>query len=192
MKTFEFLHSYLTTQLSFDDNTACACESLFSFEKYIPGTQIIYMGDVSDSMHLVLKGLVRAYYIDENGYEITKCFAKENEWCGFYSFISEKPSPFFVETLEETYTAKIKTENIKVLTSKSSVIQEKVTELINIAFLSVDKKSYDFASKEAKERYIEFTNENPEIVRRVKQEYIASYLGITPSSLSRIKREINS
>lgn len=191
MTKSEQLHSYLTTQLLLSDATAKTCESLFSFEKYIPGTQLIYMGDVSDSMQLVLKGLVRAYYIDENGNEITKCFAKENEWCGFYSLISDEPSPFFVETLENTVTAKIKTSDIQLLCKKFPDVQKKVSELVNKVFIDVDKKSYDFASKEAKERYLEFAEKNPEIVRRAKQEHIASYLGITPSSFSRIKRELN-
>lgn len=184
------LQTYLQSKLSLDKETALQCASLFSFCEYKAGTQIIRMGDVADSMQLVLQGLVRAYYIDENGTEITKCFAKENEWCGFYSYLSEKSSPFFVETLEPTVTAKIKTSDIKILASSSTAVQEKVSELVNKAFLSVDKKSYDFANKEAKDRYLEFAQENPEIVRRAKQEHIASYLGITPSSLSRIKREL--
>lgn len=184
------LQTYLQSKLSLDKETALQCASLFSFCEYKAGTQIIRMGDVADSMQLVLQGLVRAYYIDENGTEITKCFAKENEWCGFYSYLSEKPSPFFVETLEPTVTAKIKTSDIKILASSSTAVQEKVSELVNKAFLSVDKKSYDFANKEAKDRYLEFAQENPEIIRRAKQEHIASYLGITPSSLSRIKREL--
>lgn len=184
------LQTYLQSKLSLDKETALQCASLFSFCEYKAGAQIIRMGDVADSMQLVLQGLVRAYYIDENGTEITKCFAKENEWCGFYSYLSEEPSPFFVETLEPTVTAKIKTSDIKILASSSTAVQEKVSELVNKAFLSVDKKSYDFANKEAKDRYLEFAQENPEIVRRAKQEHIASYLGITPSSLSRIKREL--
>lgn len=184
------LQMYLQSKLSLDKETALQCASLFSFCEYKAGSQIIRMGDVADSMQLVLQGLVRAYYIDENGTEITKCFAKENEWCGFYSYLSEEPSPFFVETLEPTVTAKIKTSDIKILASSSTAVQEKVSELVNKAFLSVDKKSYDFANKEAKDRYLEFAQENPEIVRRAKQEHIASYLGITPSSLSRIKREL--
>lgn len=184
------LQTYLQSKLSLDKETALQCASLFSFCEYKAGAQIIRMGDMADSMQLVLQGLVRAYYIDENGTEITKCFAKENEWCGFYSYLSEEPSPFFVETLEPTVTAKIKTSDIKILASSSTAVQEKVSELVNKAFLSVDKKSYDFANKEAKDRYLEFAQENPEIVRRAKQEHIASYLGITPSSLSRIKREL--
>lgn len=184
------LKTYLQSKLSLDNKTVLQCVSIFSFCEYKAGTQIIRMGDVADSMQLVLQGLVRAYYIDENGTEITKCFAKENEWCGFYSYLSEEPSPFFVETLEPTVTAKIKTSDIKVLASTSTAVQEKFSELVNKAFLSVDKKSYDFANKEAKDRYLEFAKENPEIIRRAKQEHIASYLGITPSSLSRIKREL--
>lgn len=184
------LQTYLQSKLSLDKETALQCASLFSFCEYKAGAQIIRMCDVADSMQLVLQGLVRAYYIDENGTEITKCFAKENEWCGFYSYLSEEPSPFFVETLEPTVTAKIKTSDIKILASSSTAVQEKVSELVNKAFLSVDKKSYDFANKEAKDRYLEFAKENPEIIRRAKQEHIASYLGITPSSLSRIKREL--
>lgn len=190
-KNQNILLSYLQSQFSLDYETAVRCSSLFSFCEYVQDTQIIRMGETENSMQLILNGLVRAYYINENGIEVTKCFAKENEWCGFYSYISDEPSPFFVETLEPSITAKIKNADIKKLSSTSSEIQEKVSELINEAFLKVDKKAYDFANKEASERYLEFVKENPEIIHRIKQEHIASYLGITPSSLSRIKRELN-
>lgn len=184
------LLSYLQTQLALDNETAGFCASLFSFAEYRAGTQIIRVGEMTDSMQLILKGFVRAYYTEENGCEITKCFAKEFEWCGFYSYLSDESSPFSVESLEETVAACIKTQDIRMLSTKSPVMQEKINTLINKAFISVDKKNYAFANKEAKERYLDFAKENPEIVRRAKQEHIASYLGITPSSLSRLKREM--
>ncbi len=190
MQNHELLLSYLKTQLSLNEETAQEIASLFSFVQFAPNTEIIRMGAKTDSMYLILKGLVRAFYIDENGSEITKCFAKENEWCGFYSYLSDEPSPFFVETLEETETAVIKTASIRTMCQKMPALSQNVSALINQAYLQTDKKAYSFASKEAKERYIDFARENPEVMRRAKQEHIASYLGITPSSLSRLKREI--
>lgn len=190
MNNHELLLSYLKTQLSLNEETAQEIATLFSFAQFASNTEIIRMGARTDSMYLILKGLVRAFYIDENGSEITKCFAKENEWCGFYSYLSDEPSPFFVETLEKTETAVIKTANIRTMCRKMPALAQNVSALINQAYLQTDKKAYSFASKEAKERYIDFVRENPEVIRRAKQEHIASYLGITPSSLSRLKREI--
>ena len=115
---------------------------------------------------------------------------KEMDWCGFYNYLTDEPSPFFVEALESVETACIKTSDIRLLCSKSPLLAEKVSKLINQAYLQTDKKAYAFASKDAKERWLDFAKENPEIVSRAKQEHIASYLGITPSSLSRLKREI--
>ncbi len=190
MNKQEALFSYLSSQLSLDKEIAQQIEGFFTFVQFEAGKEIIRMGAKTDSMYLVLKGLVRAFYIDENGSEITKCFAKENEWFGFYSYLSDEPSPFFVETLEKTEAAVIKTASIRTLCQKMPALAQNVSDLVNQAYLQTDKKAYNFASKEAKERYIDFARENPEIIRRAKQEHIASYLGITPSSLSRLKREI--
>ncbi len=190
MNKQEALFSYLSAQLSLDKEAAQQIAGLFSFMHFEAGKEIIRMGERSDSMYLVLKGFVRAFYIDENGSEITKCFAKEMDWCGFYNYLTDEPSPFFVEALEAAETACIKTADIRLLCSKSPLLAEKVSKLINQAYLQTDKKAYAFASKDAKERWLDFAKENPEIVSRAKQEHIASYLGITPSSLSRLKREI--
>lgn len=190
MNKQEALFSYLSSQLSLDKEIAQQIEGFFTFVQFEAGKEIIRMGAKTDSMYLVLKGLVRAFYIDENGSEITKCFAKENEWFGFYSYLSDEPSPFFVETLEKTEAAVIKTASIRTLCQKMPALAQNVSALVNQAYLQTDKKAYNFASKEAKERYIDFARENPEIIKRAKQEHIASYLGITPSSLSRLKREI--
>ena len=190
MTNQEALFSYLSAQLSLDNEAAQQIAGLFTFVHFEVGKEIIRMGGRSDSMYLVLKGLVRAFYIDENGNEITKCFAKEMDWCGFYNYLTDGPSPFFVEALESVETACIKTSDIRRLCSKSPLLAEKVAKLINQAYLQTDKKAYAFASKDAKERWLDFSKENPEIVNRAKQEHIASYLGITPSSLSRLKREI--
>lgn len=190
MNKQEALFSYLSSQLSLDKEIAQQIEGFFTFVQFEAGKEIIRMGAKTDSMYLILKGFVRAFYIDENGREITKCFAKENEWFGFYSYLSDEPSPFFVETLEKTEAAVIKTASIRTLCQKMPALAQNVSALVNQAYLQTDKKAYNFASKEAKERYIDFARENPEIIRRAKQEHIASYLGITPSSLSRLKREI--
>ena len=190
MNKQEALFSYLSSQLSLDKEIAQQIAGLFTFVQFEAGKEIIRMGERSDSMYLVLKGLVRAFYIDETGCEITKCFAKEMEWCGFYNYLTDEPSSFFVETLENTDTAVIKTANIRSMCQKMPALAQNVSVLINQAYLQTDKKAYDFASKEAKERYIDFARTNPEIIKRAKQEHIASYLGITPSSLSRLKREI--
>ncbi|MBP5328727.1 MAG: Crp/Fnr family transcriptional regulator [Spirochaetaceae bacterium] len=190
MNKQEALFSYLSSQLSLDKEIAQQIEGFFTFVQFEAGKEIIRMGAKTDSMYLVLKGLVRAFYIDENGSEITKCFAKENEWFGFYSYLSDEPSPFFVETLEKTEAAVIKTASIRTLCQKMPALAQNVSALVNQAYLQTDKKAYNFASKEAKERYIDFARENPEIIKRAKQEHIASYLGITPSSLSRLNREI--
>ena len=190
MNKQEALFSYLSSQLSLDKEIAQQIEGFFTFVQFEAGKEIIRMGAKTDSMYLVLKGLVRAFYIDENGSEITKCFAKENEWFGFYSYLSDEPSPFFVETLEKTEAAVIKTASIRTLCQKMPALAQNVSALVNQAYVQTDKKAYNFSSKEAKERYIDFARENPEIITRAKQEHIASYLGITPSSLSRLKREI--
>lgn len=151
---------------------------------------ILEAGERTTHIYLVLKGLVRGFYIDASGSEITKCFARENEWCCSYSYMTDEPSPFFVETLEDTMLAGFSHVRSREILDSSSRLRTAMEKLLSGALLQVEKRSMSFAAMEAKDRYRCFLTENPDLAKRVKQEYIASYLGITPSSLSRIKRTL--
>ena len=165
-------------------------EKIVVFKKYDAGKTILKVGERTDYVCLVINGLVRGYYIDPNGNEITKCFSKEKDWCCSYSYLTDAESSFYIETLEETTLAKLDIAKAEDIMKSYPQMREMVEKLLYRTIIESEKRVLSFAGMEAKERYLSLLNEKSEIVKRVKQEQIASYLGITPSSLSRIKKSL--
>ena len=165
-------------------------ESHFTFCDFRKKEVLLSMGERSEDICLILKGIVRGYYIDTEGNEITKCFSKEGNWCCVYNLISEDVSPFFIETLEETVVARINILAVNRLVDYYPQIREKMERQIREIFIKAEKRILDFKGTDAKKRYLDFMEEYSDVAYRVKQEYVASYLGVTPSSLCRIKREL--
>lgn len=186
---YDILQKYLIS-LEAREELIKEIKAIVVFKKYDAGEILLKVGERTDYVGLIIKGLVRGYYIDANGNEITKCFSKENDWCYSYSYLTEANSPFYIETLEETTLAKLDIAKTEDIMKKYPKMREMVEKLLYRTIMESEKRVLSFAGMEAKERYLSLCSENPEIVKRVKQEQIASYLGITPSSLSRIKKAL--
>lgn len=163
-------------------------KSLFTLREYKKGNTLLNMGENTKIVCLILQGIVRGVYIDKEGEEITKCFSKEGEWCCFYNMLNDRPSEYWIEALEDCQVAEIEVDELRNILKKYQQLQTLYEKLFNNAFMLSDEKGVSFQRMQAKERYLYFANKYPDIEERVNQEYIASYIGITPSSLSRIKR----
>ena len=154
------------------------------------GESILEAGHRTNDICLVISGLVRGFYIDEEGNDITKCFSMEGDWCCSYNYLSDLPCPFFIEASEKTILAKFDIGEIDRIIKEYPVLEERVERLLAKSMMESERRIFSFTSLEAKDRYLLLLKEQPELVKRAKQEHIASYLGITPSSLSRIKRNL--
>lgn len=146
---------------------------------------------IANEIAFVESGVLRVYGADNSGNEVTKYFIRENQ--------------FFVD-LESYYTAKPATDafqavvNAKLCTVHKSVIEKLINEIPNLyifiksiteAALMNKIKDNDFLNfGDAKTKYLEFVKRYPALARQVPQQYIASYLKITPQSLSRIRKEL--
>lgn len=154
------------------------------------GESILEAGHRTNYICLVVSGLVRGFYIDEEGNDITKCFSLQGDWCCSYNLISDKPSPFFLVAEQDTVLAMFNIPDIEKIKEKYPILKTKTEELLATSMMKSEQRIYSFISMEAKDRYTLIMKEQPELIKMAKQEHIASYLGITPSSLSRIKRNL--
>lgn len=161
-----------------------------TFMKVGNGECILEAGERTDYICLVISGLIRGFYIDASGNDITKCFSLEGDWCCGYSYLSKSPSPFYLETIENTVLAKFDIEKSNKILEEYPVMRDKVEQLLGRILMQSEKRLLSFTAMEAKNRYLSLLKEQPELVSRAKQEHIASYIGITPSSLSRIKKSL--
>lgn len=152
-----------------------------------PKTILLEEGKVADKLYLVHKGCLRLFFYNE-GKDITFQFFFEGDFvASFDSLYKQQPSLFSLESIEPTEVSAIKRHDfyhlIEQVPSLRKDYEEKIIERFHVyqqLFLSRIKNT-------PQQRYEELLKEYPDIIQRIPQHYIASYLGITPVSLSRIR-----
>lgn len=176
--------------LSKDCELSQELTGLATFKNISTGQSILEAGHRTNYICLVVSGLVRGFYIDEEGNDRTKCFSQKGDWCLSHNYVSDMPCPFFLEAEQDTVLAMFHIPDIERFKEKYPVLKQKIEILLADAMLKSEQRIYSFISMEAKDRYLLILKEQPELIKNAKQEHIASYLGITPSSLSRIKKNL--
>jgi len=163
----------------------------FKKKSYLKGTQIIEQGKTCKYLYYIDKGLARSYYINEKGKDITVWFfSEDNIMTGVESFFQQKPSMYEIEFLEDSVVYQISYDDLNELFDKYHII-ERFGRLLAIQLLTdmADKlNAMQFQS--AKERYLFMIKKFPNISYRAPLGHIASYLGITQETLSRIRSRI--
>jgi len=149
--------------------------------------QLVRVGDVEQFMNFVVKGLVRMYFLKGRTQVITN-IAKEGELISSSaSFLSGAPSCYFIETLEPTMMLSITKEDLEGLYQRSFAI-ERVGRLITTQFvLQKEEWELECMRLDARERFLRFVENNPDLMQRVPQKYLASYLNMKPETFSRLK-----
>jgi CRP-like cAMP-binding protein len=165
-------------------------ESLFSSKKFRKRQYILQEGEVARYETFIVKGITRTYEVDDKGQEHIVQFGLEDWWVGdLYSFLTESPSSYNIDCLEDTQVLQITKANLEVLYQKVPKMERHFRILIQNAFIASTNRVAGTLVKTALERYREFIDKYPQIEQRVPNHQIASYLGITPQSLSRIRSQ---
>jgi CRP-like cAMP-binding protein len=148
-------------------------------------------GEIQKNMGYVCKGLLRRYYINDNGNKITTGFVKENEYATDYpAFIRQKPTKYFMECLEPSIIIELSYENIQEGYKKFKN-NEKYGRLVAEYVLTVQTDRVEsFLFETAEERYLNFIKQNPDLMNRISLTHLASYLGVERQSLSRIRSKL--
>jgi len=180
------LNKYVT--LSEEDTRAI--EALFTHRKFRKKQYILQEGDICRNETFIVKGLTRTYHVDESGQEHILQFGLDDWWVGdMYSFLTETTSKSNVECLEETEVFQITKPNLEKLYTKVPKMERHFRIVIQNAFIASTNRISASLAKTALERYLEFIDKYPQIEQRVANHHIASYLGITPQSLSRLRSQ---
>lgn len=160
-------------------------------KKLKAGDYFLMAGDVPRYIGFVASGLLRLYYIDPQGKDITKHFAPENTAAISYSaFLQREESRFFIQAMEDTTLYLIDYQTYSDLLKGHPCWHVVARKLAELLFIIKEKREAELLMQDARERYLNFINEYPDIERRVNQYHIASYLNITPESLSRIRSRL--
>ena len=149
---------------------------------------ILGIGEKQENVYLLMNGIARSYYLDINGNDITKTFMKESDFCIGESLFENGNSIQGFEALENIQAVKFNAKQLKeILLSNEELTHIYIDYLEKNLIYKMNRES-SFQLMSATERYINFHKQYKDIENRVNQSYIASYLGIVPESLSRIKK----
>ena len=153
-------------------------------------TLIRRIGDRTDNAAFVIDGLVRCYYIDDEGNDITRGFSVRDGLCMEDGLFGYTESMTECETLTDTTLMIFKVDEIKRLIHENDALKNAYIYILENGLKYKIYRENGFLVESASERYLHFRKLFPEIARDVKQQYIATYLGIAPESLSRIKKNL--
>jgi CRP-like cAMP-binding protein len=159
-------------------------------KKYLKGQFVVQNGDVCKYESFVLAGCLKTFYIDNEGQEHIVMFAIENWWTAdLGSFITQTPADLNVQCLENSELVQIHHNDLQQLYLDVPKLERFFRIIIQKAFVASQQRIVRNFSLPARDRYIQFREQYPEIEQRVPQYMIASYLGITKEFLSKIRSQ---
>lgn len=151
---------------------------------------LLKLGEVENHLSFISKGVIRLF-IPREVDDLTFGFLFENQFVTAYdSFLTRTPSEYQIETLTDTVLWQISHNDLEEVyntTSSGNIIGRKMAENM---FLIKSKRELSLLSKTAEERYLDLFPDRPKLLQQIPLKYIASYIGVTPQALSRIRRRI--
>ena len=161
--------------------------AMSSFRVITKGALIASIGDDTEYGGLMINGIARSYYIDSEGNDITRGFAVEGSLLMDEGFFGYDERICMWEALEDSTVMLCETSKVRELIHSNAAFKDLWIELLESSVRYKLYRENGFLVENATERYIHFKKLFPKVCNRVPQKHIATYLGITPESLSRIR-----
>jgi CRP-like cAMP-binding protein len=165
---------------------------LSAFETYSikKKKDLLRSGEYCRHIDFIVKGCLRSYYVDDKGVEHIYQIRMDNSWISdLESFFEHKPSRYYIEALEDSELLRITHDSLENLYQQVPGIERYFRILFQKAYVNSLKRLSSTMWEPATERYENLLKKYPDLFQRVPLVYIASYLGITPESLSRIRKQ---
>jgi CRP-like cAMP-binding protein len=160
-------------------------------KEYSKGELFICEGETPDKFAFNLKGLFRYNYIDSKGNDYTKGFIPEGTFISSYSAMVQRRGSYFnIEVLEDSHVLLLLYEDWLRIVDSHPCWTKFLLKVIEMGYYKKEKREREFLVFNAETRYKLFLEEYPGLDRRIKQHYIASFLGIHPVALSRIRKKM--
>lgn len=164
-------------------------ESLFQRNIYPKKTILLREGEICSFESYILKGCIKTYFLDLNGQEVILNFATEHWWVSdILSFQEQFPSKMFIETIEETELLSLSPMAKDILLMKYPMLEKMFRHLVQRHLHSCQERLFGNIALSAAERYHIFLKKYPDVAQRIPQHLIASYIGISPEFLSRLRQ----
>lgn len=176
----------------FSDNQEIIIAEKFQQLELKKGDFLLKNGEQVANQYYVESGCLRTFYVDDSGKEHTLQFAIHDWWISDYTaFFSEEKAILSIEVLQDSVLYQISKKDMDSLFEQVESLNSFFRKKMERAFASFQKRILANLSQSATERYLDFVANYPNIEQQVKNYHIASYLGITTETLSRIRKELS-
>lgn len=164
-------------------------EKYFTIKSLLKGELWIKAGQYCNHIAFITKGILRIFYNDQDGNEISCFFMSENNFISSYtSFLTLAPTKENIEAVEDVELLVISRENLEKLSKEVPKVEIWRRVIAENLFILLERRISMLQSKTAQERYENMIKENGDILLKVPLQYTASFLGVTPQHLSRLRK----
>lgn len=189
---FEVFFSQVKDKVLLSEAEQKLVKTFFSPKKIRKRQYLLQEGNICRHLAFVEKGLLRSYNVDDKGIEHMIHFAWEGWWMAdMLSFLSIEPSTYHIDAIEDSELLLISRPDFEEMLLKVPVMERYFRILFQNNIISKERRLISSISNSAEEKFIHLSATNPELIKRIPQQLVASYLGITPETLSRIKNKLN-
>ncbi|MEM9857558.1 MAG: Crp/Fnr family transcriptional regulator [Bacteroidota bacterium] len=176
--------------MSLNEKDASILNAYMRYEKLKAGQIIVRSGSFHRYIYFLVDGIVKAYQTIEGKDVVQQLISADHFFAPVDSFFHEKPSDLFFETITPVSLFKLSKTDFDTLKTKVNFLDKLVREVMQEHLNCKEERARDFQVLSAKERYKKLLEDSPHLVQQVPVETLASYLGIEPQSLSRIRGQI--
>lgn len=179
-----------SNEISLGEESFSLLRNIFKRKVLKKDTFFLQEGEKSTEIGLIVKGAFRSYYIDKKGNDITKYFYAEGEILFSYvAYLNQKESMYSVQALEDSEILVAKISDFEKIIAGNSQLILFYKKMVDSVLVAKEEHASSFKLLNSTERYKQFLAAYPGLEKRLKQCHLASYLGITPVSLSRIRKK---
>lgn len=187
---FEVLHQYIQSKISISNSELDIVSACFTPKKIRKKQYLLQEGNVCNQLSFICSGCLRLYRVDEKGQEHIIQFGFENWWISDReSYITQQPSLYHIDAIEDSEVLITTPQQLFNLKNKVPAFDDMMQQLQAKNFVSIQKRINAALSYTAEEKYNDLLQHRPEIIQRVPLNMVASYLGITRETLSRIRNQ---
>ncbi|HWV71474.1 MAG TPA: Crp/Fnr family transcriptional regulator [Pseudosphingobacterium sp.] len=188
---FEVLFEHISKKITLSKEEEDKLKPFFIPKKYRKRQYMLQQGDICKYIAFVEKGMLRSYQVDDKGNEHVIQFAPEGWWIADnYSFLTGNPSNYDIDVLEDAEVLLITQASMEEMLQTIPVMERYMRILMQNSLISMQSRIACTLGSNAEERYQGVLKALPNIAQRVPQHMLASFLGITPETLSRVRKQL--
>jgi len=189
---FEVLHAHIEQRIHLSKKELALCDRYFTPKKVRKRQFLLQEGEICRHLIFVNNGCLRDYTVDHKGEEHIIQFAIRDWWISdLNSFLSGSVSTHFIDALEDSDVLLLERDAREQMLNEVPSLERFFRLLLESNHVANNRRINESLTASAEERYLAFIKTYPALVEQVPQNLIASYLGITPQSLSRIRKELS-